>query len=156
MSHEHERLWNAVNQALDARRDPLEDPGVQEELAADPDQLDELARVLGRIELVAMVPKPHVRRRRVAALVIASVLVAAIILTIVVLLRTGTRPTPNAPQVARATDTRSRILRYKLEVVREGAGSKSSITVEPGRFRQSCTALIGATIIVSTREGQLP
>lgn len=41
----HDSFWERVNEALDARRDPLEDPLVQRAIEADPSRLDELRRL---------------------------------------------------------------------------------------------------------------
>ena len=144
---DRERFWGAVNEALDGGMDPLGVPLVQEWVADNPADGDELARLLQRVETVARARKTAPRKVALAAA--AFVLVGAAITLIAV--RSSTHP-PAAPP----RESRSCVLEFKLEVVREGGDSSSTVLVEPGRVARSHTALLGATTIVSSLEGRSP
>ncbi len=77
-----EDLWEIVHAALDQRRDPLADPGVQRLVAEDPGLLDELARFEGTLALVRASRRARTRRRWLvvagAATLVACVAVAAL------------------------------------------------------------------------------
>lgn len=50
-------LWSSVDRALDEGRDPLEDPSVLEALEREPERLDEVERLLDRIETLRVLPE---------------------------------------------------------------------------------------------------
>jgi hypothetical protein len=144
---DHDRYWSAVDEALDSGADPLANPLVQEWIAEHPGDGDELARLIRRVEIVtrARSSKPGRLTLAAAGVALAGAVVAAIGIH---------RSTLTVDVPARAT--RSCILQYSLEVVREGDDASTTVFTEPGRVARSQTALIGATIIVSSLEGQLP
>jgi hypothetical protein len=60
-----------VQQALDERRDPLEDERIQDAIVADPERLEELERLLARIRGL----RDPARRRRLRTFLVAATLV---------------------------------------------------------------------------------
>jgi hypothetical protein len=56
-------FWEQVHAALDARRDPLEDPRVQQLLAERPERLTDLAAVRSGLARVARAGRRRARRR---------------------------------------------------------------------------------------------
>jgi hypothetical protein len=144
---ERERYWAAVNDALDAGTDPLSAGLVQEWIAAHPEDGDELARMLQRVESVTRARRTAPRRAAIAA---AGIVLAGIGITAIAM-----RPSTQSP-AAPPPETRSCILQYSLEIVREGVDSSSTVLAEPGRTARRRTASIGATTIVCSLEGNLP
>ena len=158
---ERDRFWSAVNEALDAGADPLERGRVQEWIVENPADGDEVARLVRRLELVGPGPlrAPHLRRRKVAA---AGLVLAIPVLALMLALFLARRSHRNDPEPADAAPAsivrapRARILQYTLEIVRESAGSRASVVVEPGRVTRSRVAVLGDTTIVSRMESRSP
>jgi hypothetical protein len=72
-----EVFWEAVQAALDARRDPLEVPEVQRQLAEEPALLDELAALRSALELVERRKRLSIRSHAAAAALAAFALAGA-------------------------------------------------------------------------------
>ncbi len=74
-------LWDRIDDALDRRVDPLDDPDLVERLLSSPADLDEFARLAGRLRCAATLPPSRPRRRLVAAgVVLFSIALFAIVL----------------------------------------------------------------------------
>lgn len=66
-------FWEAVDAALDARRDPLEDARVQQLLAERPEQLAQLAALRSGLDRVTRAGRRRVLRRTLAAALVLAV-----------------------------------------------------------------------------------
>lgn len=113
-SGDAERFWRRVDEALDARRDPLDDPAVRDELLAHPELLEDFARVTAALAAVsaaaplaaapadgtAAVARP---RRRAAALVaVVAVVLFVVVVTAAVAMQLGggARSQPAGPDLS--------------------------------------------------------
>jgi hypothetical protein len=144
MTLDRERFWLAVDEALDARRDPSSVALVQEWIADHPDDRDALARLTQRLDaLVVAAP----RARRMLVPMIAAV--ACVVLGV----HLGTRP--RAP-TARAPKPTSRIVSFSIEVSRESEGECTTVLSQPDHFERTETTRLGATNIVSSLESRQP
>ena len=142
-----DRFWSAANEALDDGTDPLTIGLVQDWVAENPSDGDDLARLIRRVDTVA-----RARRRapQLRALIAAGTAIAGAVAAVLVI-HFSTR-SPGAS----VHEPRSCILQYSLEVVREVADSRTSVEAEPGWLTRSQASLIGATTIVSRLESRLP
>lgn len=69
-----EQFWSHVQIALDERRDPLEDDAVLEGIVAEPERLQQLLKMLARIEQISRATRRWPMRRIAVA---AAALIAA-------------------------------------------------------------------------------
>jgi peptidoglycan/LPS O-acetylase OafA/YrhL len=97
----NESLWKRVEDALDERRDPLQDPRLARELAADSMALAEVQRLVRRLDSLAggvSAIQHRARRRRavVAAGLAAGVAASALLIALGRGFRAGTAPAPRA------------------------------------------------------------
>ena len=64
----HESLWQRIDAALDARRDPFDDPDLTHELQQDPEAVAQVRRLMMRLDVLSndptLVSPTHPRRRR--------------------------------------------------------------------------------------------
>ena len=150
MKHD-ERLWELVQAALDERRDPLADARVQEQLAAEPERLEELLALRERLQLVGGAARPR-RSRRVAAAA-ALVLAGLGLIAAAFLLRGGSgsievahgASVPNqvaeAPAEAPVSDSgpasASRVLAFRAEVTHETPNGRTVTVFDGSRTRRS-------------------
>ncbi|MCC6407459.1 MAG: hypothetical protein IT453_09845 [Planctomycetes bacterium] len=127
-------FWNAVNAALDERRDPLADERVQDELAEHPERLDELLVLQRRLPLLSRAPE----RRRVTPFVVAAAgLLALGVGLAVAWIRGASEPQASIMQPHDPGD----IVDFRLEVVRQRGGLSSSVIVDPHGVRADSAAL---------------
>jgi hypothetical protein len=99
-------LWAAAHAALDARRDPLDDPRVRAGCGAFPAEAERLARLLERLALVGA-PAARPAARRAALLAVAGALCALALAR--ALAGAGAQPRPTAAPVAQGE-----VLRYRM------------------------------------------
>jgi hypothetical protein len=143
MTRERELFWSAVDEALDARRDPRSEMQVQQWLAEDPQDREELARLLRRLDAIAISTQPA---RRVLLPMIAAA--AAIVLVVQPWTRTATHASsPRSP---------SRIVSFSIEVTRESGEEITTTLSQPDHFERTEVTRLGATSIVSSFESRQP
>ena len=144
MTREREQFWSAVDDALDARRDPCGEALVQEWIAEHPEDGDELAILLRGVEVVGRA-RPRASRKLLP--VIAAVALVAL----------GARLWMSAPQpVERARPQRSRVVSFSIEASRESEGRITTVRTEPDHVERSQVSRLGSTLIVSSLESRHP
>jgi hypothetical protein len=144
MTNERERFWSAVDEALDARRDPCEVALVQEWIADHPEDADELARLLRGVDVVG---RSRVRAPRKLVPMLAAVALVAIGVHL------WTRaPAPIEPQ----RTGHSRVVSFSIEITRESEGETTVVRCDADRTERSQVSRLGSTLIVSSLESRLP
>jgi hypothetical protein len=135
------RLWEHLDDAFDARRDPLDDPEVQRALERDPSGLEELVRFDARLRAIAAAeraaerrPKWSMQRRRRAAAAAAVLALAAAATWIVGGRNFGGNETPEV-RLAAAPD--SRVLSFTSEVVVERPDGRTVIVFDGAKTYRS-------------------
>jgi hypothetical protein len=129
-----DELWSAIDEALDARRDPLADPGVRRLLQRRPEEMERWMRLRGRLARL----EPHARARHarsrtavlaVAALALAGAGVAAL----------AHRPRPIGAVVAAVAGLDAAALRpavqvlsFRTSVSTEGPQGRREMRLEDG------------------------
>jgi hypothetical protein len=144
-----DELWNAVNDALDVRRDPLTDSAVQAWIAEHPEDLEEFLRLGQGLRTLAGTP-----RTREVKPVLALVSVAALVLALVSWLR-DEGPTWRE----RHSGTRSAVLEYRIQVSTDTPDTHVVATLENGNFtrgreqRISTDDAVAHVTITTRKEG---
>jgi hypothetical protein len=154
-------FWKSVQERLDRRLDPVDDPGIRDWVSDHPEVLEELAELrwgVGRIEAAAR-RRGSARRRAGAWVAAAAVLLAAGITFFSWPGRDDPARGGEAPAVSAATGPSSRVLRYRVtETTRtgrswtrrvtgtDGGRTERSIELEPVRIREGI-ARVGPTRI---------
>ncbi len=146
MTTERETFLAAVDEALDARRDPCEVALVQEWIADHPEDGDELARLFRGVDVLARSrPRPRASRKLVP--MIAAIAFVAL----------GVHLWTRAPKSVEPPRTScSRIVSFSLEVTRESEGQSTMVRSEPDHTERNQVSRLGSTLIVSRLESRLP
>ncbi len=122
----NEALWKAVHEALDQRRDPLRDSGVEAQLTRHPQQLESLLAFLERLEDLPR-PAPRLAWHR-AWLSVAGGLLLAFALT-----WAGGFATKTPPPKPSASP--GRVLSWRVSITRESLTGFARTVSEDGRVR---------------------
>ncbi|HVS08716.1 MAG TPA: hypothetical protein VMS76_02495 [Planctomycetota bacterium] len=105
-------LWAAIDEALDARADPLADPRVRDLLQRRPEELERWMRLRGRLARLDRSPGRRRSRARPAVLAVAAVaLVAACVAAL------AHRPRPSGALVAAVAGPDAAALRPAVQVL---------------------------------------
>ena len=134
-------FWGAVDAALDARRDPLEDPRVQQLLAERPERLAQLAALRSDLAQVA-----RAGRRRVALRAAAAALVLAVAIPLALRVTHQGAGTQDAAAAIATADARTehasaleasveplQVLAFRAEVTVEGPQGRRTTTFDGRR-----------------------
>ena len=147
MTNEREQLWSAVDDALDARRDPCESTFVQEWIADHPEDADDLARVLRGVEVVGRT-RPRAPRKLVP--VIAAVALVELGALLWTRAPRHVEPSQSPPH------SLSRVVSFSIEVTRESEGRITTVRTQPDHVERSQISRLGSTLIVSSLESRYP
>lgn len=165
MTRALEPVWDALQAALDARRDPLDDPRVAEFLAERPDAAREYAELVLALERVghaeSVEPRERVGRRGRRALAIAAAAVLLVVLGAVALRVASRAPhdparvvdAPRPPE--RVHDARAAepgVEHYRIESVRVTPRSRELVVVEDGRVARRTTTAESTDALAATIE----
>lgn len=129
-------FWERVHLALDERRDPLEDEGVQDAIAGEPALLDELEVLRARLR--ALPPQRARSRRSLAAMAAAAVIAAGAIA--LYLLRAPSAAVGPIAELAAPTPTsfvRDEIVDFELTITTERPGVRDTVVIDPAGTRQT-------------------
>jgi hypothetical protein len=160
-------FWEQVNAALDARRDPLEDPRVQQLLTERPERFAQLAAMRSGLARVARTGRRRVLLRTLAA---AVVLIVAVPLGPRVTRQAkGTQTTTAAiatPDTGRehaaaleAPVAALQVLAFRAEVTVEGPQGRRTTTFDGRRARlhsEACSERQDVPFFVATTSVALP
>jgi hypothetical protein len=119
-------FWERVHLALDERRDPLEDDGIQDAIASDPRLLDELLLLQLRL---ARLPSARASRRVVRVAAAAAVVIAAASLAFT-LSRTHNEAVPAVARTPITPPARSEIIDFELTIVTERPGERDTVVID--------------------------
>lgn len=177
MTRALEPVWDALQAALDARRDPLDDPRVAEFLAERPDAAREYAELVLALERVGRAEHGERRelvgglhrgerraragRRGRRALAIAAAAVLLVVLGAVALRVASRAPhdparvvdAPRPPE--RVHDARAAepgVEHYRIESVRVTPRSRELVVVEDGRVARRTTTAESTDALAATIE----
>lgn len=165
MTRALEPVWDALQAALDARRDPLDDPRVAEFLAERPDAAREYAELVLALERVghaeSVEPRERVGRRGRRTLVLAAAAVLLVVLGAVALRVASRSPhdparvvdAPRPPE--RVPDARAAepgVEHYRIESVRVTPRSRELVVVEDGRVARRTTTAESTDALAATIE----
>ena len=112
----HESLWQRIDAALDARRDPFDDPDLTHELQQDPEAVAQVRRLMMRLDVLSndptlVSPTHPLRRLRPAAAGVAAALLCFAVLRTGAVSLVAPRNHPNATS-ARTIETVSLIVEH--------------------------------------------
>jgi len=97
-------LWQRVEAALDARRDPLADPELVKDLSGDPEALEAVRRLMLRIDALPASIEPARRRSiRLGILAVAAGLIALVAASFLLLDQRDEDPATNGESLAAAS-----------------------------------------------------
>lgn len=135
MKHD-ELFWQRVNVALDERRDPLADDGVQNAIAERPERLDELLRVTSRVTRLPAQP-----RRNRAWLVAAALAAACIVAALRIRLRDDAPPELHA---LASSPSLGEVLDFELTVTTDRPDERSRVVVDRHGVRNVRESSLGS------------
>ena len=112
----HESLWQRIDAALDARRDPFDDPGLAHELQQDPEAFEQVRRLMTRLDVLSVdptrvSPTPLLRRLRPAAAGVAAAVLGFVVLRTGAVSSVTPRTLPNTTG-ARTIETVSLVVEH--------------------------------------------
>jgi hypothetical protein len=129
-------FWARVHLVLDDRRDPLEDSGVQDAIAVEPELLDELMLLRARLRAL---PVQHARPRILLATAAAAVAIAAGAIAYYVS-RTSASTAAHVAQLATPTHAsfaQSEILDFELSISTERPGARDTVIIDRSGTRRT-------------------
>jgi len=154
-------FWERVNLALDDRRDPLEDSGVQDAIASEPRLLDELLLLRSRLDALPVTRERGRFLRTAAAAVVAIALgIAAFRLVRApstdepdIVANSPHMPSTSSPDVAIAMPSaaiaKNEILDFELSITTERPGERDTVVIDRSGTRRT-RELIGDALEHST------
>lgn len=141
---ERERFWSAVDEALDARRDPWAEAQVQEWIADHPEDREELARLTRRLEAVASA-RPRAGRTFAPMIAAAAAVVLAVQLWAPEAKKDLPQPRPD-----------SRVVSFSIEATLEHDGETTTVFTDADHTERSRVSKLGNTVIASRLESRFP
>ncbi len=163
MTRALEPVWEPIQAALDARRDPLDDPRVAEFLAERPDAAREYAELVLVLERVGGVPTERAPSVRSRARVAAAAVLLALLGALALFLARGAQREParvvDAP-ATRALEPRAEtaaanafgVTHYRIERVRTTPNGREVVVLEDGRVARSTTTTSAQDALAVTIE----
>ncbi|MCK6447269.1 MAG: hypothetical protein L6Q99_12840 [Planctomycetes bacterium] len=150
-------FWDAVNTALDERRDPLADDGVQDALAERPERLDALLALERRLAALPRLQPELAHRPWLVAAAAAAVILTLGGVGALVLWRLAL-PVPVDPTTVSAFDVGEQVIDFRIEVSRSVGGRRTVVRVVPDGTLRTQSLDTGETLasvsIESTRGNQ--
>jgi hypothetical protein len=141
--NKHEELWERVQEILDRRGDPFDDPEVNARLLEDPQALGEVARLRSSLNLVESTPRPAFRWRTMLMPIAAGVIGLLALWQFAKSGAPGDEMVPErASQTAEAIPE-ARIIDFHLSVVTENSNRRITTVFEHENYSRQVDHLPG-------------